>query len=200
MAKANWVKTDKTYGSGNATVNVSSTADHTGRNARTTTLTWKGANVEDAPATVAQAGKPEYVDIDDAASSESTGKVVSISGVSNSARLAFSLGTGNLDIVLPSTYTANSLTVANGAAIDGDPGALAEYPFSIKVTVPANPGTADLSRQIIVSDDAGHEDVCLLTLAGGEPYIIITPTVIELDWKGTPVAVQVKSNTTWTIE
>ena len=93
MAKANWVKTDKTYGSGNATVNVSSAADHTGRNVRTTILTWKGANVEDAPATVAQAGKPEFVDIDDAASSESTGKVVTISGVSNSARLAFSLGT-----------------------------------------------------------------------------------------------------------
>ena len=113
MAKANWVKTDKTYGSGNATVNVSSAADHTGRNVRTTILTWKGANVEDAPATVAQAGKPEFVDIDDAASSESTGKVVTISGVSNSARLAFSLGTGNLDIVLPSTYIANSLTVAS---------------------------------------------------------------------------------------
>lgn len=200
MAKANWVKTDKTSGSNNATVNVSSTADHTGRQARTTILTWKAANVEDVTATVGQAGKPEYVDIDDAASSASAGQIVTISGISNSAKLTFSLGTGNLDISLPSTYMANSVVTSNGAAISGDPGAVAEFPFSIKITVPANAGTSDLSRQIIVSDDAGHKDVCLLTLAGGEPYITITPTVIELDWKGTPVAVQVKSNTTWTIE
>lgn len=200
MAKANWVKVDKSSGSNNATVNVSTTADHTGRKARTSVLTWKGANVEDAPASVIQAGKPEYVDIDDAASSEPAGKVVTISGITNSAKLTFSLGTGNLNISLPSSYTANSITTNNGSTINGDPGALAEFPFSIKITVPANAGTTDLSRQIIVTDEGGHQDVCVLTLAGGEPYIRITPSVIELDYKGTPVAVQVESNTSWTIE
>lgn len=200
MAKANWVKVDKSSGSNNATVNVSTTTDHTGRKARTTVLTWKGANVEDVPASVIQAGKPEYVDIDDAASSEPGGKVVTISGITNSAKLTFSLGTGNLEISLPSSYTANSITTNNGSAINGDPGALTEFPFSIKITVPANAGTTDLSRQIIVTDEGGHQDVCVLTLAGGEPYIRITPSVIELDYKGTPVAVQVESNTSWTIE
>lgn len=200
MAKANWVKTDKTSGSGNATVNVSTATDHTGRKARTSVLAWKGANVEDALASVVQAGKPEYVDIDDAASSEPAGKVVTISGITNSAKLTFSLGTGNLGISLPSSYTANSITTNNGSTINGDPGALAEFPFSIKITVPANAGTTDLSRQIIVTDEGGHQDVCVLTLAGGEPYIRITPSVIELDYKGTPVAVQVESNTSWTIE
>lgn len=200
MAKANWVKVDKSSGSNNATVNVSTTTDHTGRKARATVLTWKGANVEDAQASVTQAGKPEYVDIDDAASSEPAGKVVTISGITNSAKLTFSLGTGNLGISLPSSYTANSITTNNGSTINGDPGALAEFPFSIKITVPANAGTTDLSRQIIVTDEGGHQDVCVLTLAGGEPYIRITPSVIELDYKGTPVAVQVESNTSWTIE
>lgn len=200
MAKANWVKVDKSSGSNNATVNVSTLTDHTGRKARTSVLTWKGANVEDAPASVIQAGKPEFVDVVDSESSESTGKVVTISGTSNSAKLTFSLGTGNLNVSLPSTYTANSITVSNGASISGDPGASAEYPFSIRVTVPPNAGTTDLSRQIIVTDEGGHQDVCVLTLAGGEPYIRITPSVIELDYKGTPVAVQVESNTSWTIE
>ena len=200
MAKASWVKTDKTSGSNNATVNVSTTTDHTGRKARSTVLTWKGANVEDVQASVTQAGKPEYVDIDDAASSEPAGTVVTISGITNSAKLTFSLGTGNLEISLPSSYTANSITTNNGSAINGDPGALAEFPFSIKITVPANAGTTDLNRQIIVTDEGGHQDVCVLTLAGGDPYIRITPSVIELDYKGTPVAVQVESNTSWTIE
>ena len=31
MAKANWLKVDPSQGSGNATVKVSSTAEHTGR-------------------------------------------------------------------------------------------------------------------------------------------------------------------------
>ena len=163
-------------------------------------LTWKAANVDDVVRNVSQAGKPEYVDIDDAASSSSTGQTVTISGVSNSAKLTFSLGTGSLAISLPSTYTANSVTTSNGAAISGDPGASAEYNFSIKVTVPANAGTSAISRQVIVTDEAGHTDVCTLTLAAGAPYITIEMSSIELDYQGTPVAVAVKSNTTWTIE
>ena len=70
MAKANWVKVDPSQGSGDATVNVSSNTEHTGRVARTTTLTWKAANVADIQRTVNQAGKPEYVDIADAASAD----------------------------------------------------------------------------------------------------------------------------------
>lgn len=201
MAKANWVKVNPSQGSGNATVNVSSTAEHTGRKARTTTLTWKAANVQDVARSVSQAGKPEYVDIADSAAADKSGKVVTISGISNSARLTFSLGTGDLtSISLPANYTANSLSTANGAAINGDPGASAEYNFSISITVPANSGVAALSRQIIVQDEAGNRDVCTLTLAAGDPYITIASGVIELDYLGTPVAVAVESNTTWTIE
>lgn len=200
MAKADWVKTTPSQGSGNATVNVTSYTEHTGRMARQTVLTWKAANVEDVVRTVNQAGKVEYVDMADAASADQAGKVVTISGVSNSAKLTFSLGTGNLAITLPSTYIANSLSTANGAAIAGDPGALQEYPFSISIDVPANTGTEPLTRQIIVTDGAGHQDVCLLTLAAGDAYITIAEGIIELDYLGTPVAVEVKSNTTWTVE
>lgn len=200
MAKADWVKVNPAQGSGNATVNVSSYNEHSGRLARTTVLTWKAAKVADVQKKVNQAGKPEYVDIDDAASSDKAGKVVTISGISNSRILTFSLGNGDLDISLPASYTANSLTTQNGAAISGDPGALAEYPFSIVVNVPANEGTDILTRQIIVTDEGGHQDVCLLTLAAGDAYITIAEGDIELDYLGTPVAVVVESNTTWTVE
>lgn len=200
MAKASWVKTTPSSGSGNATVNVSSTAEHTGRVARTSVLTWKAANVADVVRTVSQAGKPEYVDIDDSASSSKEGKTVTISGVSNSSKLTFKLGTGDLAISLPSTYTANSVTTQNGAAISGDPGASAVYNFSIAIVVPANTGTTEQSRQIIVTDNAGNQDTCTLTLAAGEPYVTIAEGVIELDYKGTAVAVTVESNTSWTVE
>lgn len=201
MAKANWVKTTPAQGSGNATVNVSSTAEHTGRKVRTTTLTWKAANVADVVRNVSQAGKPEYVDIADAASADKAGKVVTISGVSNSARLTFSLGMGDLiDIALPSTYTANSISTNNGEAISGDPGALAEYNFSIAITVPANNDVAAKTRQIVVEDEAGNRDVCTLTSAAGDAYVTVQEGTIELDYLGTPVPWTVESNTTWTIE
>lgn len=200
MAKADWLSVNPSSGSGNANVNVSSQTAHSGRVARTTTLTWKAANVADVVRSVNQAGKPEYVDIADSAASDQAGKVVTISGVSNSAKLTFSLGTGELDISLPTSYTANSITTENGVAIAGDPGAMAEYNFSISITVPANEGVDELSRQIIVEDGAGNRDVCLLTLAAGEPYITIAEGVIELDYLGTAVTVAVESNTDWTVE
>ena len=201
MAKANWVKVTPAQGSGDATVNVSSTAEHTGRKARTSILTWKAANVQDIVRNVSQAGKPEYVDIADAASADKVGKVVTISGVSNSAKLTFSLGTGDIiDITLPNTYTANSVSTSNGASISGDPGAVAEYNFSIAITVPANNATTAKTRQIIVEDEAGNRDVCLLTSAAGDAYVTVQEGTIELDWQGTPVPWTVESNTSWTIE
>lgn len=200
MAKANWIKVNPSQGSGNATVNVSSNTEHTGRVLRTTILTWKAANVADIQRTVNQAGKPEYVDIADAASADKAGKVVTISGVSNSKKLTFSLGNGDLNISLPSSYTANSLSTQNGANISGDPGAAAEYNFSITITVPANEDITAKTRQIIVTDEGGHQDFCTLTSAAGDAYVTIAEGDIELDYLGTPVTVEVKSNTTWSIE
>lgn len=201
MAKAEWVKVTPQQGSGNATVNVSSNGEHSGRVARTTILTWKAANVSNVERTVSQAGKPEFVDVQDAASADKAGKVVTISGVSNSKKLTFSFGNGDLtDIVLPANYTANSVSTANGANISGDPGAISEYNFSIAITVPANTSTAAKTRQIIVTDEGGNQDVCLLTSAAGDAYVTIAEGNIELDYKGTAVTVEVKSNTTWTIE
>lgn len=201
MAKANWLKVNPSQGSGNATVNVSSTAEHTGRKARTSTLTWKAANVADVVRNVSQAGKPEYVDIADAASADKGGKIVTISGVSNSAKLTFSLGTGDLmEITIPNTYMANSVSTVNGANINGDPGAVAEYNFSIAITVPANNDITAKSRQIIVENEAGQRDVCTLTSAAGDAYVTVQEGTIELDYLGTPVPWTVESNTTWTIE
>lgn len=200
MAKANWLKVDPSQGSGNATVKVSSTAEHTGRKARTTTLTWKAANVQDVVRNVSQAGKPEHVSIADSASADKGGKLVTISGVSNSAKLTFSFGSGNLtDITLPSTYTANSVSTNNGAAISGDPGATAEYNFSIAITVPANPDIAEKTRQIIVTNEAGDTAICTLRSAAGDAYVTVQEGTIELDYLGTAVSWSVESNTSWTI-
>ena len=201
MAKANWIKTTPSQGSGNAIVNVSSTAEHTGRNVRPTTLTWKAANVADVIRTVNQAGKPEYVDIADAVSADKAGKTVTITGESNSKKLTFSYGTGELSVqIYRDEYTAGGITLPNGEEIPGDPGASSKYEFSIRIDVPANTTTTARSRQIIVTDGAGNQDVCTLTSIAGDAYITVQSGTIELDYLGTAVAVAVESNTNWTIE
>lgn len=199
MAKAGWAVVSPQSGSGNATVNVSSNAHHTGRNVRTTVLTITAANVQAKTVNVTQQGKPAYVDAIDNATAEKGGQNVNISGKSNAAKLTFSLGQGDLEITLPDQYTAGGVKTNNGTAISGDPGAAAEYDFSIVINVPSNVGVEELSRQIIVSDGEGHTDTCLLTQAAGEATLSVNRTSIELAYTGEAVSFDITSNTSWTI-
>ena len=110
MTKASWAVVNPSQGSGNATVNVSSNAPHTGRNVRTTVLTITAANVEAKTVNVTQQGKPAYVDAQANVTAEKGGQNVTIRGKANSAKLTFSLGTGNLNVSLPTNYTAGGVS------------------------------------------------------------------------------------------
>ena len=159
MAYASWLIPSKTQGSGNDTVNVTAGADNTGRNARSTNMTFKAANCEDVVRAVTQAGKPEFVNIESAKSVDKGGvATLTITGTSNSSKLTFSLASGGtLELTLPSSYTANSVSTNNGAAISGDPGATQEFAFSIAFTsIGANPTITARSAQLIVTDNAGN--------------------------------------------
>ena len=200
MAKASWAVVNPSQGSGNKTVNVTSSGEHSGREVRRTTLTITAANVTPVNVTVNQAGKPAYVQNNsDTASASKGGQNVTISGTANSKKLTFSLGTGDLSISLPSTYTAASLSTNNGAEISGDPGAIQEYNWSIVITVAANAGITELSRQIIVTDEGGNTDTCILTQAAGSATLTVNKTTIELDYQGTAQSFNITSNTSWTI-
>lgn len=199
MAKAGWVKVSPEQGSGNATVNVSSPSPHTGRNVRSTTLTITAANVDAKTVSVTQQGKPAYVDAQDNATAAKAGQNVTISGKANSAKLTFSLGTGSLNVSLPASYTAGGVSTQNGQAIAGDPGATAEYNFSIVLVVPANDTIGELTRQIIVTDENGKTDTCLLTQTAGDATLTVSKTAIELAYTGEAVSFEVISNTSWTI-
>lgn len=200
MAKASWAKVNPSQGSGNKTVNVSSDGAHTGREVRSTALTITAANVTPVNVTVNQAGKPAYVQNNsDTATAAKGGQNVTISGTANSKKLTFTLGTGDLSISLPSTYTAASLSTNNGVEISGDPGATQEYNWSIVITVAANAGVTSLSRQIIVTDEGGNTDTCVLTQAAGSATLTVSKNTIELDYQGTTQSFDITSNTSWTI-
>lgn len=201
MAKANWANVSPSSGSGNATVNVSSTAPNTGRNKRSTTLTITAANVTPVTVAVNQAGKPQYAEMQDTATAPKAAANVTISGKSNAKKLTFSIGTqGNtLKPTLPAKYTAAGVETTNGESISGDPGANAEYDFSIVIPVLLNETIEEKTAQIIVTDDAGNTDTCVLTQAAGDATLSVSKTSIDLTYQGTAVSFDVKSNTTWSI-
>ena len=201
MSYASWLSPSKTLGSGNDTVNVAALSTNTGRNARSTQVTFKAANCDDVIRSVIQSGKPETSSIQSSASAGKTGGTVTLQGVSNSKKLTFSLGTDNIGITLPTSYTANGVSVNNGSNITGDPGATQEYSFSIALNVPANGEITDKTCQIIVTDDGGKAHTCTLTLAAGDAVLSVSPESVTIPWDASEEkSFNVVSNTNWTIQ
>lgn len=199
MAKPGWLNTSKSSGSGNDTVGVSTLAPHNGRTARSGDLTFRASGVTDKIVAVTQNGRPEYVTIESAKAAGQAGGNITISGKTNSSKLTFSLGTGDLVITLPAQYTAHSMATNNGAAISGDPGAAQEIDYSIIITVDENEDVDEKSRQVIVTTNGGQTGICLLTQAADAPYLTVTPTTVTLDYLGTEQDVTVESNTSWEV-
>lgn len=200
MAYSNWLSPSVQSGSGNGTVNMSALSNNTGRNSRSTTVTFSAPNCEDVARTVVQQGKAETTTIQASATATKAGGTVTITGTSNSSKLTFSLGTGDLAITLPAKYTAGGTQTNNGAAITGDPGATQEYTFSIAFTVPENTSIDSLTKQIIVTDNAGATATCTLTQAAGDAYLRVSPASVEIPWDAsTSPSFTVESNTNWTI-
>lgn len=206
MAYAGWLLPSKNSGSGNDTVNVTATSNNTGRNSRSTNITFSASGVADVVRQVTQAGKPEFVTMQASASVSKTGvATLTISGTSNSSKLTFSLASGgSLVLTLPQTYTANSVQTDNGVAITGDPGASAEYAYSIAFTnIPENLTIDELTAQLIVTDNAGNEATCTITQAAGDATLTVTPASVQLDWNAyseeTSQSFTVTSNTNWTV-
>lgn len=202
MGYASWLTPSKVSGSGNDTVSVSANANNTGRNLRTTNVTFKAVGVEDVVRVVNQAGKPEFAAFaNSSAAADKMGGTLTLSGTSNSSELTFSLGTDNIGLTLPASYTAAGVSTVNGAAISGDPGATQEFNWSIQFTIPANTGVQPKTCQVVVTDDAGHTNTCTITLAGADATLSVSPNSVEIPWDGaTSASFTVTSNTNWTVE
>ena len=206
MAYAQWLVPSKQSGSGNDTVNVTAGSNNTGRNSRSTNITFSASGVSDVVRQVTQAGKPEFVTIEATKSVSKSGvATLTITGTSNSSKLTFSLASGGtLALTLPSSYIANSVQTNNGVAITGDPGASAEYSYSIAFTNIAENVTIDaLTAQLIVTDNAGNEATCTITQAAGDATLSVSPESVQLDWnaysESTSSSFTVTSNTNWSV-
>lgn len=204
MAYASWANPSKTSGNGNDTVSWSASA-HTGREARQTTATFAASGVESKTLTIIQSGKTEFVSFDSAtAAVDKAGGTLTITGTSNSSKLTFALtGTNGIGLTLPASYTANSVSTTNGAAITGDPGASQQYAFSITfANIGENTTISSKTSQLTVTPNSGSSAAvtCNITQAAGDAYLTISPATITIPAAGTPAqSVTVSSNTNWNI-
>lgn len=204
MAKPSWLVLNPTTGSGNGSIANSSNAAHTGRVARTGTVTVTAVGV-DAPVTykVTQSPKAEFVSFDNGAEMavSKEGGEVTVSGKSNASKLTFSWATkarvaGDVDI--PTTYQANGVTTDNGAEITGDPGATAEFPFSVTLNFPLNDTIEEIVKNLVATTTGSISAQIALKQAAGDAYLRVDPIEITLTAEGTPVNVNIESNTSWT--
>ena len=195
-----FVTLDKDGGQGDGVITATANSQNTGRVARQVNVTFSAVGVTPSVRTIVQRGKGETTDIQSAAAAQKTGQTLTLTGTSNSSKLTFSKGTDNIGLTLPATYLANTVETANGAAIAGDPGETAEYPFSIQLTVPANEDVTSKTCQIVVTDDGGTAHTCLITLAAGDAYLTVGQPSGELPWDGsTSITIPVETNTTYVI-
>lgn len=190
-------------GDGNQEVQVTAAA-HTGRNQRTTSakVATSDGSIEKT-VTVNQKAKAEFVEIQKTFSLAKEGGAITITGKSNSTKLTFSLAPGEqpLTLVFPDTYQAAGKSTANDAEIDGDPGATAEYNFSVTISdVPANVEDNDITNTMSVQAAGGQQDSCLITQAAGDKTLSINPETITLEADGSAQTLNVTSNTQWTIK
>lgn len=197
MAKASWCTTTPESGSGNGTVNVGASV-HTGRNQRTTSLTFKATGVTDQTVAVTQLAKAEFVTLTNVSASKGGG-TVTMTGKTNSSKLTFSLGTGDLVVSLPASYSAGGASTANGSAISGDPGAAAEFEFSLEFSVPENTTTGELTKTVTVAANGGQTASATITQAAGDAALSLSASTITFDAEGTAKSITVTSNTNWTV-
>lgn len=201
MTKPSWLTTSPNSGSGNGSISNSATA-HTGRVARTGTVTVTGVGVS-TPATykVTQTPKEEFASFDNGAemSAPKSGGAVTVTGKTNSSKLTFKWNGQVSDVTIPESYQANGSSTNNGQTIADDPGATAEFAFSVSLQFPSNDTVEEIERVLIVEANGGQSAQITIKQAAGDATLSVEPTEITIPQDGSAVSVQVKSNTSWTV-
>lgn len=201
MAKPKWLNVSPESGSGNSAISNSASA-HTGRVARTGTVTVTGSGVT-TPATykVTQEPKAEYASFNNGAemAAPKDGGALTIDGKSNSSKLSFAFVGENHEVNLPATYQANGMSTNNAEVIEGDPGAANEFAFSIELSIPENETIDEVERVLKVTANGGQSAQITIKQAAGDATLSVSPTEITIPQDGSAVSVNITSNTSWTV-
>lgn len=186
LTKGGFTLTPKT-GTGNAKVSISC-SERTGRvdtSPVTFTAKMNGFSVSKS-VSVVQKGKPEFVTVNNSAVAvNKKGETVTITGVSNTSKLSFSCPDNEVTF---SNYTANGASATNGVAIAGDPGASAQFAFSIPVTISAN--TTESSKRYTMTVTTENEEVATVVFTQ-----VASDFTYDLTLAASPTSIQASGGT-----
>ena len=144
----------------------------------------------------------EFIQFDNASPAvDKGGGAITLTGKSNTSKIAFSKGTGDIIAANISAikFQANGSDATSGTVIKGDPGAKAKYTFSLTLNASANDTIKARTQQIIATANGGQKATATLNQTAGDPFIEVTPTSIDVPQDGSAVQVTVDTNTTFTV-
>lgn len=192
-------------GSGNTPLKIKAkTANLGNRVAQTDTYTVTATGVTpNKTYTATLVAAQEFVSFDEGAEMSviKTGGNVTITGTSNSSKLTFTKGVGSIITadIAAIKYEASGVQTTNGVAITGDPGAKAKYVFTLTLAASSNSTTSERTQQITVTANGSQTKTITLKQAAGDAYLDLSETAIEVPQDGTEVAINVTTNTTFSI-
>ena len=202
--KQNGVVVSPSTGSGDTTLQVKAeTANRGNRVAQIATFEVEGAGVTEKKQFVAKhLPADEFIEFDNKNPAvDKGGGTITLTGKSNSQKITFSKGTGDIigANISAIKFTANGAGATSGTDISGDPGAKAKYSFSLTLTAAANETIEARTQQIIATADGGQKATATLNQTAGDPFIEVAPTDIDVPQDGSAVQVTVDTNTTFTV-
>lgn len=202
--KQNGVVVSPSTGSGDTTLQVKAeTVNRGNREIQIATFEVEGAGVAMKKQFVAShLPADEFIEFDNNSPAvDKGGGTVTLTGKSNSQKITFSKGTGNIISanLTAIKFTANGAEATSGTAIKGDPGAKAKYNFRLTLTAAANETIKARTQQIIALANGGQKATVTLNQTAGDPFIEVAPTRIDVPQDGSAVQVNVDTNTTFTV-
>lgn len=202
--KKNGIVVNPSSGSGDTTLQVKAEVAKRGnRLTQTATFEVEAAGVAEKKQFVAShVPAAEFIEFDNVSPAvDKEGGAITLTGKSNTSKITFSKGAGDIiDADISAIqFQANGSNATSGTAISGDPGAKAKYAFSLTLTAAANETIESRTQQIIATASGGQRATATLSQTAGDPFIEVTPTIIDVPQDGTAVQVTVDTNTTFTV-
>ena len=202
--KQNGVVVSPSTGSGDTTLQVKAeTANRGNRLIQIATFEVEGTGVAVKKEFIANhLPAAEFIEFDNKNPAvDKGGGTITLTGKSNSQKITFSKGTGNIikasiEVI---KFTVNGAAATSGTNISGDPGAKAKYSFSLTLTAEANETIESRTQQIIATANGGQKATATLKQTAGDPFIEVAPTEIDVPQNGSAVQVTVDTNTTFVV-
>lgn len=199
---------DPSSGSGDTQLTLKAESANVGnREIVKSIFTVKASGVSpDKTITANLAAAPEFITLDQAGTGitvPATAGRVTITGVSNSPKLEFEVGAGDIveEDLGDKQFTADGdITSTNGMPILGDPGADHKYEFSIEINYVLN-DTVDSRTQVFTIQGSSEsvKQTLTITQSAGAARLEVSPAEITVPQNGSVVNVQVTTNTTFTV-